>query len=110
MDAGLPHLDTPKAVLIAGLLGSVLSLNFVNDMGIKQKVIAVVFGMVMAHYLTPLIAHVFDEKDYQDTIGFLTGLFGMSINAAVFKAIKRSDIWGLLRSRFGGATETAGDK
>lgn len=98
-----PVVETPevaKAVIIAGFLGSVLSMSFVDGMGKTQRAIAVISGSVMAHYLSPLIAFLFKEGDYQETIGFLVGLFGMSICAAIFRAIQNSDIWGLIYRRF----------
>lgn len=104
------EIDTPKAVIIAGLLGSLLSLSFVDSMGRKQRIVAVIAGMTMAHYLSPLIANLFHEDNYQETIGFLVGLFGMSIVASVFRAIQNSDLWGLIRRRYGGAdAPTNGD-
>lgn len=91
--------DTPRGVIIAGMIGSLLSLGFIDGMGLKQRLVAVSSGMIMAHYLTPLIAFLANEDKYQETIGFLVGLFGMSICAAVFRAIKNSDLWSLLRRR-----------
>lgn len=90
-----------KMVLVAGFFGGILSMSFVDGMSKKQRAIAIVSGMVMAHYLSPLIAFLFKEGDYQETIGFLIGLFGMSICAAVFRAIQNSDLWGLVAKRFG---------
>lgn len=98
-----PTFDNHKAVIIAGFLGSVLSLSFVDHMSRKQRAVAVVSGVILAHYIAPLISHIFNEESYVETIGFLVGLFGMSITAAVFRAIKHSDLWGLIKRRFGGA-------
>lgn len=98
----LPALDTTKAVVIAGLVGSLLSLGFIDGMTKKQRVVAVCSGMVMAHYLAPLIAFIFHEENYQETIGFLVGLFGMSVVAALFRAIQNSDLWSLVKRRFSG--------
>lgn len=92
--------DVAKAVIMAGFLGSILSMRFVDDMNNLQRGTAVVSGSIMAHYLAPLIAYLFKEGDYQETIGFLLGLFGMSICAAIFRAIQSSDIWGLINRRF----------
>jgi len=108
MDVNAPNLDTPKSIILAGLLGSLLSLGFINDMGLKRRFIAVIAGIIFAHYLTPLIAFLLHEDNYQATIGFLVGLFGMSIIAAVFRAIQNSDLWGLIRSRFGGQNQNGG--
>lgn len=93
--------DMAKAVLLAGFLGGILSMSFVDGMSKWQRAIAVCSGSVMAHYLSPLIAFLFKEGDYVQTIGFLIGLFGMSICAAIFRAIQNSDIWGLISRRFG---------
>lgn len=96
----MPALDTSKSVVLAGFLGSMLSMSFVDGMGKRQRLVAVLFGMVMSHYLAPFIAFMFKEEAYEPTIGFLVGLFGMSVVAAVFRAIQNSDIWGFIMSRF----------
>lgn len=92
--------NSTKMVALAGFFGSILSMSFVDGMSTKQRAIAIVSGMIMAHYLSPLIAYLFKEGDYQETIGFLIGLFGMSICAAIFRAIQNSDLWGLVAKRF----------
>lgn len=105
MDVVDTHFDAPKAVIVAGLLGSLLSLSFVDNMGKRQRFIAVIAGMTMAHYLAPFISHVFSEDKFEETIGFLVGLFGMSITAAIFKAIQNSNLWGFIMSRWGGGNQ-----
>ena len=62
-------------------------------------------GVAMAAYVTPLIAHMFNEEPYQNAIAFLIGLFGMSITASIFRAIKSSDLWGLIKRKYGKAEE-----
>ncbi len=91
-----------ELVVIAGFMGAILSMSFVDGMGRRQRAVAIFSGMVMAHYLAPLIAALFKEPDYKETIGFLIGLFGMSICAAIFRAIQNSDLWGLVARRFSG--------
>ena len=102
MEVSSPTLDAPKAVIVAGLLGSLLSLSFIDNMGKRQRLIAVLAGMTMAHYLAPLVSHVFSEDKFEETIGFLVGLFGMSITAAIFKAIQTSNVWSFIMGRWGG--------
>lgn len=92
--------DMTKLVVIAGFFGAVLSMRFVDGMSKKQRLFAIISGMVMAHYMAPMIAYLFKENDYQETIGFLIGLFGMSVCSAIFKAIQESDIWALLEKHF----------
>lgn len=101
MAASISTMDAPRAIAIAGLLGSLLSLSFVDGMGKRQRAVAVLAGTVMAHYLTPLIAHMYAEDNYAETIGFLIGLFGMSITAAIFRAIQSSNIWNFIMRRWG---------
>ena len=102
MDVANPHLDTPKAIILAGLFGSLLSLSFIDNMGLRQRSMAILAGMGMAHYLAPLIAHIFSQDNFEETIGFLVGLFGMSITAAIFRAIQNSNLWGFVMGRWGG--------
>lgn len=89
-----------KMVLIAALVGGVISMRFVDDMSRKERLFAIISGCAMAHYIAPLIASLFAEGQYEETMGFLIGLFGMSICSTVFKAIKNSDLWGLIEKRF----------
>lgn len=98
--ASTASVETTRAVIIAGFIGSILSMSFVDGMSKKQRGIAILSGMVMAHYLAPLIAYLFKEQEYEETIGFLIGLFGMSICSALFRSIQSSDIWGLIKDRF----------
>ena len=98
MEMQHPSWFTCKIVL-AGLAGSLLSMNFVDELCFKQRVIAVASGGLMAHYVSPWISFLLNEHDYQETIGFFVGLFGMSICAAIFKAIKNSDLWLLVKRR-----------
>ena len=102
MEIAAPTFDTPKAIIVAGLLGSLLSLSFIDNMGKRQRVVAVLAGMTMAHYLAPLISHMFSDDKFEETIGFLVGLFGMSITAAIFRAIQNSNLWNFVMGRWGG--------
>lgn len=108
METSIHTVEKPAAIILAGLFGSVLSLSFVDGMSWRQRAAAVVAGMVMAHYISPLIANLFHEENYEETIGFLVGLFGMSIVAAFFRAIKRADIWGFVEGRWGGQSSDGG--
>lgn len=93
--------EATKAVILAGFVGGVLSMSFVDGMNKTQRLVAIISGMAMAHYLAPLIAFLFHEEQYQETIGFLIGLFGMSVCSAIFRSIKNSDMWALIQQRFG---------
>lgn len=105
MDGTNPALDNTKAIILAAICGSLISMNFISDMSGRQRLAAIPSGVVMAYYGAPLIANLLNEEKYVAPLGFLVGLFGMSICAAIFRAIKRSDLWGLVRSRFSGQEE-----
>ena len=98
-----------KAVIVAGLVGGLISMNFVDGMTAKQRLAAILAGATIAHYLSPLIAFLFNMRDYQETIGFLVGLFGMSICSAIFKAIKDSDLWAIIEQRLTAQKNTSGE-
>ncbi len=93
--------NSAKMIVIAGFIGSVMSMSFVDGMNKKQRVAALVSGTIMAHYLSSPIANSFSHGQYRETIGFLVGLFGMSICAAIFRSIKDSNLWELFEKRFG---------
>lgn len=97
--------DTPKAVIVAGFIGGLISLSFIDGMGPKRRLVALLTGIAMAHYLTPLIAFLANEDKYQETIGFLVGLFGMSICAAIFRAIQQSNLWAFILRRWAPAAQ-----
>lgn len=80
-------------------------MKFVDGMTYKQRGFAILSGAVMAHYLTPVLSFYFASGNYEETIGFLIGLFGMSICGALFRAILKSDVWDLVERRFGNPPE-----
>lgn len=94
--------STTKAVIFSSFVGGVISLRFIDRMNKKQRCVAILSGMGMAHYLSPVIAYYFKAVDFEETIGFLIGLFGMSICAALFRAIENSDLWAFIQKRSGG--------
>ena len=91
-----------RYILLASFLGACISMPFVHDMSKKQRAVAILSSMAMSFYLSPLIAFLFanDNDRIEAPVGFLIGLFGMSICGAIFKAIEKSDIWGLIDKRF----------
>lgn len=92
--------ETAKMVVLAGLVGGLLSMRFVDGMNCRERLFAIISGMVLAHYLAPPIAYLWAEGQYEETIGFLIGLFGMSICSAVFRSIRKADLWALVSKRF----------
>lgn len=88
-------------LLVSGTIGGVISLRFVAGMTAWQRISGVAAGCVMAHYLSPIIAALFEIEPHTKAIAFLVGLFGLSVCGAIFDSIKHMDLWGLIQSRYG---------
>lgn len=80
---------------IAGLVGGFLSLKFFEDLNIYGKISTVLGGWACANYGTPAVIEFYSLQSdgYHAGIAFAIGLFGMSIVAAVFQVIRKTD-WG----------------
>jgi len=100
VEVALAPIEKPWAVIVAGLLGSVISLSFIDEMNKRQRCVAVLSGIAMAHYLSSYVADMFSHGKFEETIGFLIGLFGMSVCGSMFRAIKNADLWNLIKERF----------
>lgn len=88
----------------AGLIGALLSIPLTPDVkAAKDRIILVASGTATAYYSAPLIIEYLHVKpSLGSSISFLIGVFGMSVVAAVLRSARDADIWGLIRSRFGG--------
>lgn len=91
LEKALQNTDSAKWILVAGAIGGLLSLNFVDGMSKKQKVVAISASATMSYFLAPMIAYLSDKNDYQVPIGFLIGLYGMSICRAIFKDLENGE-------------------
>lgn len=88
MDSFLTALGLSKSSVIGGLIGSVISLRFLSELNVWQRVISVFSGMIVAAYCTPLVVELLSLKpSTEGAIAFLIGLFGMSLVGAIEKAI-----------------------
>lgn len=66
-------------------------------------VIYVVAGAAFSQWCTSLVILWLDKlKDHSAGVGFLLGMFGGSIAAMIFRTLSTMDLWGLIRSKFGG--------
>ena len=74
---------------IAGFIGGLLSLRFFDGLTFAGKLWTVSGGMAMAFFMTQPIMTYFEWRadKYEGGVGFIIGLFGMSIAAAGMKAI-----------------------
>lgn len=74
--------------LIAGFVGAVISLKFLSDLTLWQKITTVAAGTIAAAYCTPLTVELLTlSPRLEGAIAFLGGLFGMSIAGAAITAI-----------------------
>ncbi len=74
--------------IIAGFVGSVVSLKFVSDLSTWQKVSTVAAGTFIAAYCTPITVELLNlSPRLEGAIAFLGGLFGMSVAGAAIEAI-----------------------
>lgn len=74
--------------LIAGFLGAVISLKFIEGLSVRQRASTVIAGALVAAYCTPLTVEVLGlSAKLEAPVAFLGGLFGMSIAGAAITAI-----------------------
>ena len=76
--------------LIAGFIGAAVSLKFISDLSIWQRVTTVAAGALVAAYCTPVTVELLNlSPRLEAAIAFLGGLFGMSIAGAAIEAIPK---------------------
>lgn len=74
--------------LAAGFIGALISLKFIEGLTLWQRATTVIAGGVVSAYLTPLTVTWLElTPKMEGPIGFLGGLFGMSLVGAAMKAI-----------------------
>lgn len=88
---------------LAGFIGGVISLKWVPEMTTWwQRGGTAIAGGFSAAYLSPLIVGYFEVKAGAGGIDFAVGLFGMSLAAAIMRAMSGADLWGFVVSKWGG--------
>ena len=84
----LEALGIKPLTLIAGFVGSVVSLKFINGLSKWQSMTTVAAGTLVAAYCTPITVELLNlSPRLEAAIAFLGGLFGMSIAGAAINAI-----------------------
>jgi hypothetical protein len=77
-----------KIPAIAGLIGGIVSFRFIDVPTWPKRIGSAAAGALIAHYGTPLVTNYFDMHDrFEPSIGFMLGLFGMSIVTAMVQYI-----------------------
>ena len=84
MPLEIPGLKT--GTLLAGFLGVVVSLRFIQGLSIVQSVLSVVTGAVVTGYIAPIIQLKLDlSAPMEHGLGFLLGLTAMNTVPGIVK-------------------------
>lgn len=82
------------AFAVAGFWGGVVSLSFVKNLTPKQGVLAVLTGIALAGYGTPIAAHYVlntePSSSMANAIAFVLGLTAMNLIPGI---VRLSEIW-----------------
>jgi hypothetical protein len=88
----MPHelLGLKAAPALAGFIGGVISLAFMQSLSITGKILSVLGGAFSAGYFSPLIIHylgdaITDAPSAENAVAFLTGLIGMNMLAGIYR-------------------------
>lgn len=90
------------AAAIAGALGAVATLQYMKDLTITGRFIAVVSGAATAAYIAPAVGHWYGWGELiQNAIAFSLGIAAMNIIPGIVKVSQMfaSDPLGFLRGR-----------
>ncbi len=86
-----PSIDPTLAKLLPAILGSVISLRWVQGTWV-ERLLMVSGGAILSYYATPWAAAKVQMADAAGLVGFLIGLFGMAVIAPIYEAIKVADL------------------
>lgn len=86
----LADLGLKKAALLAGFVGSIVSLRFVTELhGAWSRASMVVCGTLTAAYVSPALAEVMSvSARVEHGLTFAVGLFGMSMAGALLAFVR----------------------
>ncbi len=99
--------------LLAGFLGSVVSLRFLQTLTVVQAVLAVITGAVVAGYTAPIVQlYLSLSAPVEHGVGFLLGLTSMNLVPGVVRLtdkFKEDPFWFIDKLR-GTIKSNGGDK
>lgn len=87
--------------LAAGMAGSIISMQFIEGMTARQRISAVVTGVILADQFAHPLANLLGAGDYAFGAAGMIGLFGFSTCGAVIKGIKESNLANMLQDFVG---------
>lgn len=74
------QLGIKLSVLVAGLIGGIVSLTYETRLSFSRALLLIVGGASTAAYLHPLMAHYFSlDNQFSSGVGFVLGLVSMKI-------------------------------
>jgi uncharacterized membrane protein YeaQ/YmgE (transglycosylase-associated protein family) len=86
------------AYIIAGFIGGIVSLKFVQDMNRWAAVLAVFTGAAGANYGTPVILHYIAlEQSLEYPAAFFVGLTSLNLIPLVIKASEKFNLLQLIK-------------
>lgn len=108
-------MDTPSiewGKLIAGIIGALISASCIKGASFVEKTILFFSGVAVSYYATPWVADALSMERSEGFVGFVLGLFGMSIVGKLYEFIQAIDaravwtrVWARVESLIGGNKE-----
>lgn len=104
LEAILAVLGLKFKVVVAGAIGAFISLNFFDNLKTGEKWTTVLGGWALASYTASPTTAFFEltNPSAEPGISILIGLFGMSLAAAIIKAIRDTKWSEIIKRKAGG--------
>ena len=103
VEAVLSALGLKLKVVVAGAVGSFVSLQFFEGLSREDRWLTFFGGWALAAYLALPLTEFFELKPAMEQgISLAVGLFGMSLAAALIKAIRDTKWSEIIRRKTGG--------
>jgi uncharacterized membrane protein YeaQ/YmgE (transglycosylase-associated protein family) len=94
MEAILSAIGLTLKTFIIGAIGGLLSLRFFDGLSWWGRFATVLGGGVIASYGTALALEFLElSAKHEGFLALMIGVFGMSVVAAVIKAVASADLW-----------------
>ena len=101
------HNDISIAKLSAGIIGSLVSLRFVQGT-YPERIIMSIGGASLSYFASTPISDWLNVSKAEGLIGFLIGLFGMALVSKIYEVIWlldapaiASDLWSAIKRKLG---------
>lgn len=99
-------MESPQAkAVMAALAGGFVSKRFRRGMSVATWAATAFSISIMAYIFAVPVALYYNDIGLAAVIGGLIGMFGLPICESIDEAIKKLDIAGIIKSRFGGGND-----